>query len=58
MIQSIQEELATATQKYRREMGERKRLHNLVQELKGNIRVYMRCRPPTAKEIEQFGKEN
>lgn len=24
-------------------MIERKKLHNLVQELKGNIRVYMRC---------------
>ena len=29
-------------QRYRKEMLERKKLHNLVQELKGNIRVYMR----------------
>jgi kinesin family protein C2/C3 len=43
--------------KYLREMSERKRLHNLVQELKGNIRVYMRCRPPTTKELEQFGND-
>ncbi|RYH21365.1 hypothetical protein EON65_20895, partial [archaeon] len=43
--------------RYKREMSERKRLHNLVQELKGNIRVFMRCRPPTPKEIEQGGGE-
>eukprot|EP01035_Chromulina_nebulosa_P031597 gene31597-42136_t len=51
-------ELVTKTNlKYRREMLERKRLHNLVQELKGNIRVFMRCRPPTRKETEQFGPD-
>lgn len=44
-----------ATTRYRKEMMERKKLHNIIQELKGNIRVYMRCRPPTRKEIEQFG---
>ena len=43
--------------KYTHEMKERKRLHNLVQELKGNIRVFMRCRPPTTKEYEQFGND-
>lgn len=31
--------------KYRKEMAERKRLFNLVQELRGNIRVYCRARP-------------
>lgn len=36
--------VAKTNLKYRREMLERKRLHNLVQELKGNIRVFMRCR--------------
>lgn len=40
--------------KYIREMMERKKLHNIIQELKGNIRVYMRCRPPTAREIENY----
>eukprot|EP00898_Chlorokybus_atmophyticus_P008831 jgi/Chlat1/894/Chrsp107S08614 len=30
---------------YRRECKERKRLHNLLQELRGNIRVYCRVRP-------------
>ena len=45
------------TIKWKKEMSERKRLHNVVQELKGNIRVFMRCRPPSKKEIEQFGGE-
>ena len=33
-----------------REGGERRRLHNLVQELRGNIRVYVRVKPLTADE--------
>lgn len=36
---------------------ERKRLHNVIQELKGNIRVYLRCRPPSQKELSQFGQD-
>eukprot|EP00605_Chrysophyceae_sp_TOSAG23-4_P002497 GSChrysophyteH1.ASY1.ANO1.2760.1 assembled CDS len=35
----------------------RRKLHNTIQELKGNIRVYMRCRPPSSKEIEQLGED-
>ncbi|KAM0896675.1 hypothetical protein ACQ4PT_023046 [Festuca glaucescens] len=31
--------------KYNEEMAKRKRLHNIVQETKGNIRVFCRCRP-------------
>lgn len=41
--------------KYKRELQERKKLHNIIQELKGNIRVYMRCRPPSQKELEGNG---
>ena len=41
--------------KYKKELEERKKLHNIIQELKGNIRVFMRCRPPSKKELEQFG---
>ena len=44
--------------RYAKEVTERKRLHNIVQELKGNIRVYMRARPPSKKEIEQFGADS
>ncbi len=54
-IKKVEEDIRVAYEKYHKEMAERKRLHNLVQELKGNIRVFMRCRPPTGKEIEQFG---
>ena len=54
-IKKVEDDIKVAYDKYHKEMAERKRLHNLVQELKGNIRVFMRCRPPTNKEIEQFG---
>lgn len=36
--------------KYALECEKRRKLHNLVQELKGNIRVYVRCRPLNAHE--------
>lgn len=38
--------------KYNVECDKRRKLHNLVQELKGNIRVYARVRPMTAAEAE------
>jgi kinesin family protein C2/C3 len=50
--------MTNINKKYLREMSERKRLHNVVQELKGNIRVYLRCRPPTSKETETFGNDS
>jgi len=56
-LKGMEEALATSDLRYRKEMIERKKLHNMVQELKGNIRVYMRCRPPTTKERDQFGSE-
>mmetsp|Transcript_10107 Transcript_10107/g.32732 ORF Transcript_10107/g.32732 Transcript_10107/m.32732 type:complete len:363 (-) Transcript_10107:496-1584(-) len=37
---------------FQREAVERKRLHNLVQELQGNIRVYVRVKPLDAEEAE------
>jgi len=56
-LRGVDEQMNTINNRYKREMQERKRLHNLVQELKGNIRVFMRCRPPTTKELEQFGPD-
>lgn len=50
-------EMKEIMERYKRELSERKKLHNIIQELKGNIRVYLRCRPPTSKEIEQFGND-
>lgn len=46
---------ADLNRKYKKEMAERKRLHNVIQELKGNIRVFLRCRPPSARELENAG---
>jgi len=42
--------LATTMKKYKKEMSERRKYFNLVQELKGNIRVFCRSRPVTAKD--------
>jgi kinesin family protein C2/C3 len=36
---------------YRKEVVERKRLFNLVQELRGNIRVFVRVRPVSSREL-------
>ncbi|VAI11831.1 unnamed protein product [Triticum turgidum subsp. durum] len=36
--------------KYHEEMAKRKKLHNIVQETKGNIRVFCRCRPLSKDE--------
>ena len=53
----LEEMLRDIQEKYRKEALERKKLHNEIQELKGNIRVYLRCRPPTTKEKENFGND-
>jgi kinesin family member C2/C3 len=42
-LKQAADDVALATTRYRKEMAERKKLHNIIQELKGNIRVYMRC---------------
>lgn len=39
--------------KYQEEFSERKKLYNEVIELKGNIRVFCRCRPLKQDEIEK-----
>lgn len=56
-LRAMNVDFTTMKTKYVREVTERKRLHNIIQELKGNIRVYMRCRPPTARELENFGND-
>jgi len=47
----IQNEIQELKVKYNEEATQRKVLFNLVQELRGNIRVFCRCRPPSKKEI-------
>jgi kinesin family member C2/C3 len=44
--------LTTLRERYKKELLERRRLHNLVQELRGNIRVYCRARPALATDVE------
>lgn len=56
-LKDTADQMVIMSQRYRKEMAERKKLHNILQELKGNIRVYVRCRPPSSKEIEQYGSE-
>lgn len=38
--------------RYKKELAERRKLHNLVQELRGNIRVYCRARPVLPFELD------
>lgn len=40
-----------ANERYLKELKERRRLHNLVAELKGNIRVFCRIRPASKDEL-------
>ena len=56
-LMGIQQEIAVVTDRYNKEYMERRKLHNVVQELKGNIRVYMRCRPPSSKEFDDLGDD-
>ena len=48
---SMQSEMDRASSKLKKEVVERRRLHNLVQELKGNIRVFCRVRPMSQKDV-------
>lgn len=50
-LSNIKEQLQTLTYKMDKEC---RTLHNNIQELKGNIRVFCRVRPRTPKEIEQM----
>jgi kinesin family protein C2/C3 len=56
VAEGIQAELDETNGKFEGEVKERKRLHNLVQELKGNIRVFARIRPISAREQESSKK--
>ena len=43
--------------KYEREFKQRRKLYNELQDLKGNIRVFARCRPLLQNEIDQNAME-
>ena len=46
VVGGMAQDRSDAVQSLKKEMTERKRLHNLVLDLKGNIRVFCRARPP------------
>ncbi|VVB15256.1 unnamed protein product [Arabis nemorensis] len=50
-LQLLTTELGTLKKQYLEESSERKRLYNEVIELKGNIRVFCRCRPINLAEV-------
>eukprot|EP00904_Undaria_pinnatifida_P006728 jgi/Undpi1/3185/HiC_scaffold_15.g06559.m1 len=49
-LSSVDSKVAEVRRQYAREYRERRRLFNIVQELRGNIRVMCRCRPVTAHD--------
>ncbi|KAF1315762.1 Kinesin-like protein, partial [Globisporangium splendens] len=55
-IQKQTDAMAGVVENYKREMKERKRLFNLMQELKGDIRVLCRVRPISKTEISNGSK--
>jgi kinesin family protein C2/C3 len=59
-VEGIEEERTEALSKLQKEMLERKRLHNLVLDLKGNIRVFCRARPASeaSKNALTFASES
>ena len=54
-INDINEELTTAAEKIRDGECLRRKLHDTVMELKGNIRVFCRVRPPLPDEASTDG---
>ncbi|GJQ10418.1 hypothetical protein GpartN1_g2209.t1 [Galdieria partita] len=57
-ISSQQQEISELDKLCRQDEMTRRYLHNLVQELKGNIRVFCRIRPILAKEVESMLSDN
>jgi kinesin family protein C2/C3 len=55
VVEGLKGELAELFERHKRECAERRRLFNLVQELRGNIRVYARVRPTSAAELAGGG---
>lgn len=56
VTEALVKEMTDAKGKLKKEVTERKRLHNLVQELRGNIRVFCRVRPLSKKNLADGAK--
>ena len=56
-IDGVRDELKRTAERLVEEMKQRRKLHNEIMELKGNIRVYCRSRPVNKTEIAA-GEEN
>lgn len=56
--ESQKEALQKMEEKLNWEETQRRKLHNLVQELKGNIRVFCRVRPLLGEEVTKYGAIN
>ncbi|XP_058081132.1 kinesin-like protein KIN-14E isoform X2 [Magnolia sinica] len=50
-VQALVAQCEDLKAKYGEELAKRKKLHNQVQEIKGNIRVFCRCRPLSKAEV-------
>ncbi|GKE23855.1 kinesin-like protein KIN-14S, partial [Tanacetum coccineum] len=57
-LQKYREEVDILKKRYDLECSERRRLHNELIELKGNIRVFVRCRPLNHDEIARGPEDN
>ncbi|KAJ1299133.1 hypothetical protein BS78_01G508300 [Paspalum vaginatum] len=55
-VQALVAQCEDLKMKYYEEMDKRKKLHNIVQETKGNIRVFCRCRPLSKDEVSSGQK--
>jgi kinesin family protein C2/C3 len=56
-LKRVVQEVNFHKEKFNKEYALRKQLHNIIQELKGNIRVYVRSRPPSRRELEELGED-
>lgn len=55
LLNEKEAEVVSMREQAREDAKQRRKLHNMIQELKGNIRVFCRVRPPVRHEVEALG---